>query len=94
MRRDLGLKGGALICNPVPKEREIPAAEISGLIAQAQKDADASNVSGKAVTPYLLQRIFELSNGRSLKTNIALIINNARLAAEIAVAEATQTEIG
>jgi pseudouridine-5'-phosphate glycosidase len=84
MRRRLGLPGGQLVANPVPAEAEIPAAELRPLIAQAQKEADAAGVSGKAVTPYLLQRLYELTGGRTLETNIALVLNNARLAARIA----------
>ena len=57
---------------------------LAPVIAQAQGEADAQGVSGKAVTPFLLQRIFELTEGRSLTANIALVRNNARLAAEIA----------
>ncbi len=83
-RRLMGLPGGQLIANPVPADAEIPAAELDPIIAQAQREADAQGVSGKAVTPFLLQRIFELTDGRSLATNIALVRNNARLAARIA----------
>jgi pseudouridine-5'-phosphate glycosidase len=84
MRRRLGLPGGQLVANPVPAEAEIPAAELRPLIAQAQKEAEAAGVSGKAVTPYLLQRLYELTGGRTLETNVALVLNNARLAARIA----------
>lgn len=78
--------GGMLITNPVPAEAEIPAAEMAVTIAQAQADAEALGVRGKEVTPYLLQRILELTDGRSLATNIALVEHNARLAARIAIA--------
>ncbi|MFQ6548215.1 pseudouridine-5'-phosphate glycosidase [Aestuariibius sp. 2305UL40-4] len=84
MRRSLGLDGGQLVANPVPEGDEIPADEITPIIAQAQDEADAAGISGKAVTPFLLARIFELTGGRSLETNIALVLNNARLAARIA----------
>lgn len=80
----MGLPGGQLIANPIPKADEIPAADLAPVIKQAQLDADAHGISGKAVTPYLLQRIFELTEGRSLTANIALVRNNARLAAQIA----------
>ncbi|MGC1503661.1 MAG: pseudouridine-5'-phosphate glycosidase [Sulfitobacter sp.] len=83
-RAALGLPGGQLIGNPIPAEAEIPAATLAPVIAQAQQDADAHNITGKGVTPYLLQRIFELTEGRSLTANIALVRNNARLAAAIA----------
>ncbi|ETA72733.1 MULTISPECIES: pseudouridine-5'-phosphate glycosidase [Mesorhizobium] len=82
----LGLGGGMLVANPVPENHEIPAEEMAGYIEAAQKAAEALNVTGKAVTPFLLGKILELTGGRSLKTNIALVENNARLAAEIAKA--------
>ena len=84
-RAALGLDGGVLVANPVPAEVEIPAGDMADIIAQAHGDAVRDGVSGKAVTPFMLARIFELTGGRSLETNIALIGNNARLAAEIAV---------
>ena len=83
-RQALGLEGGMLVANPVPAADEIPAAEMAGYIEAAQKAAEAQGISGKAVTPFLLARILEFSGGRSLKTNIALVENNARLAARIA----------
>ncbi len=85
-RESLGLAGGLLVANPVPAVDEIPAEEMAGHIAAAQADATRDGISGKAVTPYLLARIVELTGGASLKTNIALVENNARLAAEIAKA--------
>ncbi|RWL87043.1 MAG: pseudouridine-5'-phosphate glycosidase [Mesorhizobium sp.] len=85
-RQALGLGSGILVANPVPQNDEIPADEMAGYIEAAQKAAQAQNVSGKAVTPFLLSKILELTGGRSLKTNIALVENNARLAAEIAKA--------
>ncbi|WP_068114719.1 pseudouridine-5'-phosphate glycosidase [Tropicimonas marinistellae] len=84
MRRKLGLHGGQFVANPIPVEDEIPAAELAPIIARAQQQADAQGIAAKAVTPFLLQRIFELTEGRSLEANIALVLNNARLAAEIA----------
>lgn len=78
--------GGVLIANPVPAEAEIPFAEMAGIIADAQADAVRKGVSGKDVTPWLLARIVETTHGRSLQTNIALVENNARLAAQIASA--------
>ncbi|MER9455667.1 pseudouridine-5'-phosphate glycosidase [Mesorhizobium sp. M0478] len=85
-RAALGLVGGMLIANPVPQDDEIPADEMAGYIEAAQKAAEAQNVTGKAVTPFLLGKILDLTGGRSLKTNIALVENNARLAARIAKA--------
>ncbi|MEQ1954352.1 pseudouridine-5'-phosphate glycosidase [Mesorhizobium sp. CN2-181] len=83
-RRALGLDGGMLIANPVPEADEIPAERMAGYIARAQQAATMQAVSGKRVTPFLLQTILELTSGESLKTNIALVENNARLAARIA----------
>ncbi len=85
MRAALGLPGGQLIANPIPEDAEIPAAVMAPIIATAQADAANAGITGKGVTPYLLQRIFELTKGRSLEANIALVRNNARLAAEIAL---------
>ncbi|KQS98183.1 MULTISPECIES: pseudouridine-5'-phosphate glycosidase [unclassified Rhizobium] len=86
MRDLLGVDGGMLIANPVPEESEIPREEMEIYITRALDNADRDEITGKAVTPYLLDNIFGLTDGRSLETNIALVENNARLAAEIAVA--------
>lgn len=85
-REQLGIDGGMLIANPVPEEDEIPREEMEIYISRAIANAEREEITGKAVTPYLLDNIFRLTSGRSLKTNIALVRNNARLAAEIAVA--------
>jgi pseudouridine-5'-phosphate glycosidase len=82
----LGLRGGVVIANPVAIVDEIPAAEMATVISTAVGEAAERGVTGKAVTPYILARIVELTEGRSLRTNIALVQANARLAAEIAVA--------
>lgn len=84
MRARLGLAGGQLVANPIPQDAEIPRAEITPVIEQALAEAAAAGIAAKAVTPFLLQRIFELTEGRSLASNIALVLNNARLAAQIA----------
>ena len=76
--------GGVLIANPVPEADEIPAGEMNAVIEQAVTEATKAGVAGKAVTPWLLQRILDITEGRSLKTNIALVESNARLAARIA----------
>ena len=86
MRTAMGLPGGQLVANPIPADAEILQSEIEPIIDQALKESEAQGVSAKAVTPFLLQRIFELTNGRSLDSNIALVLNNAQLAAEIACA--------
>ena len=85
-RRALGIDGGMLVANPVPAEAAIDREEVEGWIAAALADAEAEAIAAKAVTPFLLDRIFALSGGRSLETNIALVRSNARLAARIAVA--------
>lgn len=84
MRAALGLKGGQLVANPIPPEDEITQSEILSVILKALDEAEVQGVAAKSVTPFLLQRIFELTEGRSLSSNIALVMNNARLAAEIA----------
>ncbi len=88
MRSAMGLRGGQLITNPIPHDAEIPAATLAPIIAKALAEAEAQKISAKAVTPFLLGRIFELTDGRSLEANIALVRNNAKLAAEIAIAMA------
>jgi pseudouridylate synthase len=85
-RKALALGGGMIIANPAPESAEIPQAQIEGLIDQAVKEAAARGITGKSVTPYLLGRMLELTGGQSLITNIALVKNNAALAAEIAQA--------
>ena len=80
----MGLCGGAVICNPVPEADEIPAAEMREFIDTAVAEARARGIAGKAVTPFILGRIVELTGGRSLRTNIALAASNARLAAGMA----------
>lgn len=84
MRGRMGLPGGQLVANPIPAADEIPAEDLAPIIAQATAEADAQGVTGKGVTPFLLGRIFELTDGRSLEANIALVLNNAKLAAQIA----------
>jgi pseudouridine-5'-phosphate glycosidase len=86
MRTRLGLAGGMLVANPVPESDEIPSDEIAHHIAAALAEASRRGVTGKAVTPFLLSDMLERTGGRSLTTNIALVRNNARVAAAIAVA--------
>ena len=86
MRAVMGIPGGQLINNPIPLEAEIPRDVIEPLVAQALSEAEAKGIEAKAVTPFLLQRIFELSEGASLVSNIALVKNNASLAARLASA--------
>ncbi len=86
----LGLAGGLVIANPIPEAEEIPANQIGALIEQAVAEADQRGITGAAITPFLLGRIVELSDGDSLRANIALVKNNARLGAAVAVAYAGQ----
>jgi pseudouridine-5'-phosphate glycosidase len=85
-REQLGLAGGILVTVPVPVANEWPAAEAQVIINQALVEAEADGIIGKAVTPYLLDRVSKLSGQRSKKANIALLLNNARVAAQIALA--------
>jgi pseudouridine-5'-phosphate glycosidase len=87
----LGL-GGVLVANPIPEENAWDPAEIESYIGAALKDAQAAGVSRKDSTPYLLKRIFELTGGRSLTANIALVEHNAAVAAQIAVALAARAK--
>ena len=92
-RARIGVPGGQLVANPIPADAEIPAADLAPVIARAQDEAKAQHITGKALTPFLLDRIFHLTKGRSLTANIALVRNNARLAAEIATQIAGQRAI-
>ncbi len=82
----LGLEGGMVIANPVPTEHEIPNEEINAIITQALKEEKEAGVKGKDSTPFLLAKIVELTDGRSLETNIQLVYNNAKIGAQIAAA--------
>ena len=84
VRRELEMGGGTVIANPIPERYALDSAEVDGWIAAALADADVAGVHGKAVTPFLLARIHELSGGRSEEANKQLVYNNVRLAAKIA----------
>jgi pseudouridylate synthase len=84
LKWSLGLEGGAVIANPVDAADEIPAPQMSIYVETAVADAIERGTAGKAVTPFILARLVEITNGRSLRTNIALVQSNARLAAEFA----------
>ena len=84
MRGLLGLPGGQLVANPIPVEAEIPRTEITPAIEAALTEAEAQGIAAKDVTPFLLDRILALTEGRSLASNIALVLHNARLGAAIA----------
>lgn len=79
-----GLQSAVLVANPVPAGEAIPKSEMEPLIEKASKEAKEQGIHGKEVTPFLLQRINELTKGKSMRANLALLLNNARLAARIA----------
>lgn len=83
-RIQMGLSGGQLVANPIPQDAEIPKAIITPVIEDALIAAETQGISAKSVTPFLLDRIFHATSGASLKANIALVKNNAQLAARIA----------
>jgi pseudouridine-5'-phosphate glycosidase len=81
---EMGMHSAILVTQPVPGGDEIPKSEIDAYIIQASQEAIKKEKHGQELTPFLLQRISELSNGRSVRTNLSLLLNNARLAAQIA----------
>ena len=81
---DAGLQSAVLVANPVPEAEAIPRSEMEPYIRQANQEAHEQGIHGKDLTPFLLQRITELTRGKSMQTNLALLLNNARLAARIA----------
>lgn len=83
-KEQLGLKGGVLISNPVPEEMALPHEFIDSIVDQAVKESEEQGIKGKDATPFLLKRIVELSGGKSLESNIALVCHNAELGARIA----------
>ena len=88
---DMGLNGGLVITNPIPEAFAMPAGKIDLAIAQALQEADSQHITGKATTPFLLDRVNQLTGGNSLAANIELVLNNARLAAAIAIAYASSS---
>ena len=84
-QRHLSLKGGMLVCNPIPKEFSIDSSIIENSINSSMEIAKKNNVKGKDLTPFLLQNITSLTKGETLKSNIKLMLNNAKLAAKIAI---------
>jgi pseudouridine-5'-phosphate glycosidase len=83
-QRRLGVQQGLLAANPIPREAEIPRAEMEGYLRRAQEALTAEGIDGKRVTPFLLGKVLEYSGGRSLEANVALLLNNVRLACAIA----------
>jgi pseudouridine-5'-phosphate glycosidase len=90
-RQALNLAGGVLVAVPVPADAELPAAQAEAAITRALAEADARGITGKAVTPFLLARVSELTGEASLRANVALLLNNARVAAAVAAALANET---
>jgi pseudouridylate synthase len=86
LKWELGLQGGLVIANPVPKEHELEESYIHSIINQALQEAEEKKITGKEVTPFLLDQVKTLTEGKSLEANIALVKNNAQLAARIAKA--------
>jgi len=89
-QRALGLASGILFCVPIPAGAALPREEAEAAIAQAEQDAAAAGVRGPRSTPWVLARVAELTGGRSVRANLALIENNARMAAELARALAAE----
>ena len=85
IRKRLGLSGGQLIANPIPKADQIPFETIEPIVIEAVKLANEKNIIAKDLTPFILSKINQLSKGESLLANIALIKNNAKLASKIAL---------
>lgn len=83
---EIGMPSAVLVCQPIPAENEIPRAEIDPIEEIASREAQEKRIGGQALTPFLLQRVNELTEGKSMRTNLALLLNNARLAAQIAKA--------
>jgi pseudouridine-5'-phosphate glycosidase len=82
---------GILFTVPVPPQHEMPQANAEAAIAQATDEAEAQGIHGKALTPYVLARVAELTEGESRTANTALLVNNARIAAQIACALSEST---
>jgi pseudouridine-5'-phosphate glycosidase len=83
-QRRLGVPQGLLAANPIPREAEIPRPVMEGYLARAQESLQREGVGGKQVTPFLLAKVLEYSEGRALKANVALLLNNVRLACAVA----------
>lgn len=79
------IKGSILIANPIPIEDEIPFEEEEFFVKEAIKEARKNNISGKALTPFILSKLSEISQGKTLKANISLVMNNAKIASKIAI---------
>lgn len=94
LQDSLSLHEGIVVANPIPAEAEIPRAVIDEAIEQALREATEQNIFGKATTPFVLERIKDITGGDSLAANVTLVVNNARVGAEIAVAYADAVRAG
>lgn len=86
---EMGLSAGLLVCVPCPTEEAVPAGEVNKAMAQAEELADAQSITGKELTPFLLARLSELTDGATLRANLSLLRNNASIAAAISKAVAS-----
>ena len=84
MKYKLGLKGGVIVACPIPKNHEIPFEEMDAVIKQSLEECNEKHIIGKRITPFLLDRVKQLTEGRSLEANIQLVLNNAEVGAKIA----------
>ena len=84
-KHDLGLEGGVVIANPIPEEDELNKDYIDGIVQEAVKEAEENGIGGKDSTPFLLGKIVEKTEGKSLEANIKLVYNNAKVGSQIAV---------
>jgi pseudouridine-5'-phosphate glycosidase len=85
-RRGLGLEGATLVCVPVPEEAEIPAESLNEILDEALEEAARGNIAGRELTPFLLSRMGQMSGGATLRANVALLEQNARVGAAVALA--------
>ena len=88
-QNDLGMKGGMLVTNPIPEEYAMPLETINAAIDQAIAECEEKGIHGKETTPFLLARVAEITGGNSLASNIQLVYNNAKIAAQTAAVYAT-----
>jgi pseudouridine-5'-phosphate glycosidase len=84
MKSELGLKGGVLVACPIPEEDEIPFEKMDGVIQKAVAECEAKHVKGKEITPFLLSKVKQITEGKSLEANIKLVLNNADIGSKIA----------
>jgi pseudouridine-5'-phosphate glycosidase len=84
MKSELGLKGGVLVACPIPEEDEIPFEKMDGVIQKAVAECEAKHIKGKEITPFLLSKVKQITEGKSLEANIKLVLNNADIGSKIA----------